>query len=231
LRWRGTGILATRESVEHVIGREIYITRQGRRDGLYSLEEVNHQLAVGRLSPIDQAWSEGSPGWKPVLGFPGVIIPGGASSTTAQLGTARIAATSLVRYAGFWIRALAFAVDVGILAFPVGFVLVLAGFRAGEPTEGNRLIGLTISLLLALIYFAAFWCSKGQATPGQRLCGLRVVDSITQGRVSFGRAVARCLALWMGLGALLAGVLMVALNDRKRGWHDLIAGSNVVKTS
>lgn len=72
---------------------QIYVTKEGQRTGPYSLEEVNRHLATGMFRPIDQAWSEVFPGWKPVVSFPGVIMPGGASSTATPIGTATVRRT------------------------------------------------------------------------------------------------------------------------------------------
>jgi uncharacterized RDD family membrane protein YckC len=69
-----------------------------------------------------------------------------------------------------------------------------------------------------------------QATLGQKLCNLKVVDAMTRGKISFLRGVIRGFALWVGIAILLIGVIMIAFTERKRGLHDIIAGTYVVKT-
>src|SRR5438045_9431050 len=59
---QGASFCAPHESLEQVSDGEIYIARKGRRAGPYSIEEVNRQLAAGRLSAVDQALSDRSPG-------------------------------------------------------------------------------------------------------------------------------------------------------------------------
>jgi uncharacterized RDD family membrane protein YckC len=223
-RWRGA-----RTVVGQRAEMEIYVTREGQRAGPYSLEEVNRQLAAGTLSPVDQAWSEGSPGWKPVLSFSGVIMPGGASSTALPLGTATVSRLGAIRYAGFWVRAMAFLFDCVVLVIPAAIIQIAIAPRPDDPAFGQSALRLIIVVALGLIYFPALWSSPLQATVGQRLCRLKVVDAITRGRISFSRAVGRCLVLWLGLAMFLIGVIMIAFTERKRGLHDLVAGTCVIK--
>ena len=207
---------------------QLYVTRHGQRTGPHSIEEVNRQLAAGTFSPTDQAWSEGSPGWKPLLSFSGVIMPGGASSTAASISIATPQLTESIRYAGFWIRAVAFVID-GII---LGLVLVVMALFLKRPAEqGSSLTALDLffSIAIGIVYIAALWSSSIQATLGQKICGLRVIHAIHGDNISFMRGLGRALA--MVLSGILFGIgyLMVALTERKRGLHDIIAGTCVVK--
>ena len=58
--------------------------------------------------------------------------------------------------------------------------------------------------------------------------GLRVVDEQGQ-RISFARATGRFFAKFISALILMIGYLMVAFTDRKRGLHDIMAGTLVVK--
>ena len=58
---------------------QIHVARDGKELGVYSLEEVNRQLAAGTLRLTDQAWYEGATGWAALSTIPGV----GAVPTTA----------------------------------------------------------------------------------------------------------------------------------------------------
>ena len=49
------------------------------------------------------------------------------------------------------------------------------------------------------------------------------------GRLGFGRAVLRLVGLAIGCLPLYVGLIWVAFDSRKRGWHDLIAGSVVIR--
>ena len=83
-------------------------------------------------------------------------------------------------------------------------------------------------MLPALLYFPVMESSGRQATFGKQICGLAVTD--THGRrISFGRAVGRYLAKILSALLLCIGFLMVAFTHRKRGLHDVIAGTLVVR--
>ena len=209
---------------------EIYLSRDGERTGPYSLEAVNRQLAAGTLTPHDLGWSETSPGWKPLLSFAGVIVPGGASSTPVPIGIAKPITFGLPQHAGFWRRSLAFMIDAIILGI---FALVIAiwfKLRA-QQGSGQSALSAGLQLGLILIYMPALWALPMQATAGQRICALRVIDAIDGGRVSFMRGLLRVLGMMLSGLILGIGFLMVAFTERKQGLHDMIAGTYVVKDS
>ncbi len=58
--------------------------------------------------------------------------------------------------------------------------------------------------------------------------GLRVVTAQGE-RLSFLRATARFFAECASAFILFIGFIMVAFTDRKRGLHDMIAGTLVIK--
>ena len=53
---------------------QVHIARNGQALGPFSIEEINRQLADGRLSPSDLAWYEGAPGWVALSTVPGVTV-------------------------------------------------------------------------------------------------------------------------------------------------------------
>ena len=63
---------------------QIHVARDGKELGVYSLEEVNRQLAAGTLKLSDQAWYEGAAGWAALSTVPGV------SATTAAATAAPV---------------------------------------------------------------------------------------------------------------------------------------------
>jgi uncharacterized RDD family membrane protein YckC len=207
---------------------EIYISRAGERVGPYSLVEVNRQLAAGTLTPHDLGWSESSPGWKPLLSFAGVIVPGGASSSAVPTTLATPITFGLPKHAGFWIRGLALIVDAVILGV---FSLVIAMWFKPAAAESIRALalGLTLQVSLAFLYMPALWSSPMQATAGQRLFRLKVIDAIDGGRISLMRGVLRVLAMIFSGVILGIGYIMAAFTERKRALHDMIAATYVVK--
>lgn len=72
------------------------------------------------------------------------------------------------------------------------------------------------------------WVYKG-ATPGKMLLGIKVVDSETFGHIGFFRGAIRYLAYMAALLPAMIGVFWIGWNRRKRGWHDMLAGTVVIK--
>lgn len=126
------------------------------------------------------------------------------------------------RHAGFWIRVLAYVVDAIILGV-VGGLLASVGFhtdvrdaRTGGP-----------SLLLSLLYFGLLWSSIGGGqTLGMRICRLRVVGDNGQ-LIGVGRSLVRWVMLLVSFFVCFIGVIWVAFDGQKKGWHDHVAGTYV----
>jgi uncharacterized RDD family membrane protein YckC len=78
-------------------------------------------------------------------------------------------------------------------------------------------------------YFVLFWSTAGQ-TPGMRLMGLRV---LTSGGTYPGviRSLVRVIGLGLAIVPLFLGFLPVLVDRRRRGLHDLVAGTVVLYDS
>lgn len=127
-----------------------------------------------------------------------------------------------IKYGGFWIRLLASLVD-GIL------LLVLLSPITGW-SFSNYEISSTyypVQVLIGWLYSAVLESSNKQATVGKMIFGLRVTDN-NGNRISFGRATGRHFAKIISGFILGIGFIMIAFTDKKRGLHDMIAGTLVV---
>ena len=84
---------------------------------------------------------------------------------------------------------------------------------------------------VVLVYFPYFWLKTGQ-TPGMRLFQLYVVMDKDGGPLSMGAAILRLIGLYIVDSIVFGipiGMLWVFVDKRKRCWHDLLAGTVVVK--
>ena len=52
---------------------QIYIAKNGRQDGPYTVEYINSEAAAGRIKPTDLAWMQGWTAWQPVSTVPGFV--------------------------------------------------------------------------------------------------------------------------------------------------------------
>ncbi|HEU20687.1 MAG TPA: RDD family protein [Deltaproteobacteria bacterium] len=142
-----------------------------------------------------------------------------------------------VRYGGFWRRAIAFVIDKAILFFisvpliVIGSLILDTGlsFDPESLMTGPFLIayyGTTI--LLNMVYFTYFHGSIGQ-TPGKMMLGLRVVP-MTGDQMTFGIAFLRWVGYIISELIVNLGFIWIAFDGRKRGWHDMIAATYVIRT-
>src|SRR2546423_7618895 len=73
---------------------QIHVARDGKELGVYSLEEVNRQLAAGTLRLTDQAWYEGAAGWAALSTVPGVSVAPAIAPAPAPVSPAPVPATA-----------------------------------------------------------------------------------------------------------------------------------------
>ena len=129
-------------------------------------------------------------------------------------------------YAGFWPRAAALVIDALIVAVTVVPVMVLGfGIREVEPGEWWEL-AVFAAVTVAVI---GFWRACG-ATPGKIALALRIVDAKTGGPPKTLQLIVRFIAYAVSALPLYLGFLWVAVDRRKQGWHDKIAGTIVVNS-
>ena len=127
--------------------------------------------------------------------------------------------------AGFWIRVLAFIIDSVILYV----INLIVGVVLNPSTTGRS----GIQTLLGIIYFTYFWSASslwpGQ-TVGDKLLNLRVIK--TDGTdLTIVQAFIRYVGLVVSILVIFIGVIWVAFDPNKQGWHDKIAGTYVIKTA
>ena len=142
-----------------------------------------------------------------------------------------------VTYGGFWIRVVAYLIDGILLNIVFGIIGVIVGVSMIpiDPTTTDPMASMEhmgrfqlVALVVTWLYFALMESSPRGATVGKMVLGLRVVDE--QGnRISFARATGRFFAKFVSTIILMIGYLMVAFTERKRGLHDMIAGTLVIK--
>jgi uncharacterized RDD family membrane protein YckC len=136
------------------------------------------------------------------------------------------------RYVGLITRALAFAIDAGIVnavAIVTAAVVSLTFSVVTVPNEVQVVVaavGGMVYLLWTMGYFATFWATTGQ-TPGSRVLRIRVIPASGE-RLPPRRALVRFVGLTLAAIPLFAGFLPILVDDRRRGLHDMLARTVVV---
>jgi membrane protease YdiL (CAAX protease family)/uncharacterized RDD family membrane protein YckC len=172
------------------------------------------------MPPPPPGWApEPAAGWSPAPGWG----PAWASSITW-------------RPAGFWTRVAAALINIGILGVALSIILAVIGGAAGTdagktPASGSYLL-LVAAAQMALVggpltYVAIGWWSG--ASVGMRAMGCRVVNATTGDHPSVEQVLLRLVGSFYGAVALGAGFLWIAVDRDKRGWHDRLAGTRVVR--
>jgi uncharacterized RDD family membrane protein YckC len=135
-------------------------------------------------------------------------------------------------YAGLVTRTVALAIDAGVLT--VGFAiasgvlgLILSLFTAVEISSPGAVVSAAGAwTLVVATYFVLFWTLAGE-TPGMRLMALRVSDAAGE-PPRLARSLVRLVGMVLAAIPCFAGYLLVLVDDRRRGLHDMLAGTTVV---
>ena len=147
----------------------------------------------------------------------------------------------LGRYAGFFTRAAAYAID-RFIVYGIAFVIliVIQYFlnllliddwlaNLNQPGTMRMLITVLLSsaginLIVSVFYNISFWMLSGQ-TPGKRILGVRVM--LTNGeRLRFRNAVLRQIGYWIS-SIFFLGFLWILFDSKRQGFHDKIGGTMV----
>jgi uncharacterized RDD family membrane protein YckC len=135
-----------------------------------------------------------------------------------------------VEYVGFWSRVGAALIDT-LLLLAVCAPLLTFVYGRSYWTSDAILQGpadFLINWLLPAIAIVLFWMYR-QATPGKIAIAARIVDAETGGKPSTRQLVIRYLGYYVAMLPLMLGIVWVAFDPRKQGWHDKLAGTVVVR--
>ncbi len=133
-------------------------------------------------------------------------------------------------------RLVAYIVDailVGVIVTAVTIALailtgVLAVAGAVPLAALSGLFLIVAVFVVSLGYFPYFWVNGG-ATPGMRIFNLRVVRDRDGGPLGWGEAILRLVGFWVSGAVFYLGFVWILIDKRRRGWHDLIAGTVMVQ--
>ncbi len=137
-----------------------------------------------------------------------------------------------VVYAGFWVRVGATIIDTLVIVMLIIPLLVaIYGWDYFDVDKTGFITGpadFILSWVAPAIAVIVFWTYK-QATPGKMVLSLRIVDATTGNPPSTGQCVGRYLAYFVSIIPLGLGLIWVAFDKRKQGWHDKLAGTVVIR--
>jgi uncharacterized RDD family membrane protein YckC len=148
---------------------------------------------------------------------------------------------------GFWKRAAAAAIDLAIVIPAALLITLIVSKIAGVhlpprnmkvtdldmwidlvlATDPALVMGLVLMLAIGMTYLVVFHIVLGR-TLGMRVLKVKVID-VYGDPPSPARCLARCAGYLAGVATLFLGFLWVGFDSEKRGLHDWIAGTYVIR--
>ncbi|MCH7337642.1 RDD family protein [Acinetobacter sp. NIPH 2699] len=137
-------------------------------------------------------------------------------------------------YAGFWIRVGAAILDtIIIIVALIPFTMIFGGGSTTVSSDGLSSFQLMSTFdwiwqIVTAAFYIFCWV-KFAGTPGKRLLRLKVLDEKTGEHVSVGQGIIRYIGYFPATLVLFIGLIWVAFDPKKQGWHDKMAKTVVVR--
>jgi uncharacterized RDD family membrane protein YckC len=142
--------------------------------------------------------------------------------------------TTELHYEGVVTRGIAFALDAAVInlvaiVVAAGVALALSVLSVSDSLDTVVVAaGGVLFLAWSVGYFVTFWSTTGQ-TPGSRWMRITVRVAEDGSVLRPRRAALRFAGLILAAIPLLAGFLPILFDERRRGVHDMLAGTVVVE--
>ena len=135
-----------------------------------------------------------------------------------------------LEYVGFWARAGAALVDsLLFLAVPLPLLFLFYGRDIfGLESQFSGTTDIVIAVVLPALVVLAFWTAR-QATPGKMLISAVIIDERTAQPPTVSQHIGRYLACVLVAIPFGIGIIWIAFDRKKQGWHDKLAGTLVVR--
>ncbi|HEY4080689.1 MAG TPA: RDD family protein [Burkholderiaceae bacterium] len=148
----------------------------------------------------------------------------------------------VISYVGFWPRVGAALIDTIVVMVVMEILLRILGLNVEvaesvsldasslllDVNDPHVLLRLMVNHVLPAIAVVALWLRFG-ATPGKMAIGAHVVDAQTLGPLTTGQSIGRYLGYYVSTIPFCLGLIWVAFDARKQGWHDKLAGTVVIR--
>lgn len=148
-----------------------------------------------------------------------------------------------VRWAGFWLRVVAYIIDYIILNIALSFVTLpmmahmgLEQWMGHPPQSPEQIVAFfgtfakigILAFFVNWLYFSLMESSAWQATVGKKTLGLEVTD-LAGHRISFARATGRYFGKIISVIIFFIGFIMAGFTEKKQALHDMMAGTLVIR--
>lgn len=135
--------------------------------------------------------------------------------------------SSKYEYAGFWIRLAASIIDNIIIMVALVPIGMLMGWNSMYSSDMTSAVDWIWQILIAA--FCIFCWVKFAGTPAKRLLRLKVLDEKTGENITVVQGIIRYIGYFPSILVLFIGLIWVAFDSKKQGWHDKMAKTVVVR--
>lgn len=90
------------------------------------------------------------------------------------------------------------------------------------------ILNFSMQFLMVGTTLTVFWIRK-QFTPGKSFLSLKIVDASTLSKPTNKQFILRMLGLFISVAFFFLGIIWIAFDPKKQGWHDKIANTIVIK--
>ena len=118
-----------------------------------------------------------------------------------------------------WARSIAMVIDNTILMIAWFIIFHYSLYKA-------------YIFICSIMYFTISQTKFGN-TLGNRIFNIKILDHLSLEKPTFLQALSRCLMFFIFTSIPLVNIIFLVsmiFNDQKRGWHDLISSTIVIKT-
>ncbi len=238
------------------------VTEGDRRKGPFSDEEIKEKAAAGEIKAETLVWHTGEENWRPWKEHEEVLNTEATNEIIQQTLEAIIRDKQLKaelkpRYAGFWIRALAYSIDFVILSFFASLAMYIMNILGIiDVAQANEILGESLENLadmdkvnkflsvpgvetfviacsiIQAAYFIIFnWLFSG--TPGKIFLKLKIVRKDGE-KLGLKGAVIRYVCSFLSSVSLVyfygLAYIIAMVDPEKRTFHDWLARTRVVFT-
>lgn len=200
-----------------------YLESQGGDETALEDESV---FAKGTCAECGMSFPRGE-----LIAYSGMLVCADCKPIFFQRVKEGAALPASMRYAGFWIRFGATAVDmVLLLVVSLPLQLMTGGASLFNNDGGIGLIFIVVITLIGYlipIVYETWFLGKYGATPGKMAFGLRVVRA-DGAAIAYSRALSRYFAEILSAMIFMIGYIMAAFDDEKRALHDRICDTRVI---
>ena len=123
-------------------------------------------------------------------------------------------------------RLKAFLLDTFLITTPILYIVIYLIMGSGEEFSQNRSLGWGIIFAVHASIILIFWLKNGQ-TPGLKAYDIKLVDSITKGRVSVAQVLIRYIATLFAVVSIFL-LLYPFFNKDKKTFQDLFSNTTII---